>query len=103
MKMIAIMAIFFLIRRPMFFRRGLSALRDIRSSASRTAGLTASCAISDPWVNERVDDVDRDADDDERRGAEQRQRHDHVVVAPADRCEREAATPRHARQRLDEI
>src|SRR3990170_3445562 len=73
------------------------------SSPGRTPSSAASSrAIADSRVDERVGDVDEDAGEDERGRAEERYRHDHVVVAAADRLERQPADARYAGQRLDE-
>src|SRR3972149_146302 len=73
------------------------------SSPGRTPSSAASSrAIADSRVDYLVGDVDEDAGEDERGRAEERYRHDHVVVAAADRLERQPADARYAGQRLDE-
>ena len=66
------------------------------------ATLVISRANSDPRVDKRVQDVDRHARQQTKRGADDHDGHDHVVVAAADALEGEPACPGYACQRLDE-
>src|SRR5690242_18466450 len=101
MKTRAMVAIFLCSRRLRLRPRGLSALRAIPSSRLKVPGLSASCAIPDPWVNDRVHDVDKDAHHYKGRAADEGYGHDHVVVAAIDRLKREPSNTRNARQCLD--
>src|SRR5690349_12875559 len=101
MKNRAIMAIFLRISRLRLRASGLSGALVARSSTS-PAGmvLAASCAIPDPRVYERVDDVDHHADNDPDRRTNDRHGHDHVVVAGVDRLKGQTPDAGNARERL---